>query len=250
MLSRSGFAVGLAVVSVVLLAAGAALAQSHSATADGSEINVTPGPIPVVPAGGMPVNDGSFENGGQCGPGTSAWAETDSTGCSPWVGDWFPGSCIAEIFPNDALDGEQVYWAGGFCGNQNVNTATQSVTVDSCSLSFWYATSFNGDDDGVYFVSVEGTDVWTLQNLVANDNMLTYEQVVVDVCAMAGVNVGDAVTLQFGVRDPTVNGGPAGNVLFDVVEWAAPVPTVPYPVLALLAVIILAAGVLVVRRLV
>ena len=250
MSSRSGWTAGLVAVCIVLLGAGTVMAQNQSATGDGSEINVIPGPIPVVPAGGTPVNDGSFENGGTCGAGTSAWGETDNTGCTPWIGDWFPGSCFLEIFPNDALDGEQVYWAGGFCGSQNINTATQTVSVDTCNLSFWYATLFNGDDDNVFYVSVDGTEVWTLQNLLANDNGLTYEQVVVDVCAMAGVNVGDSVSLQFGVRDSTPNGGPAGNLLFDVVEWVGGVPTVPYPALALLAVVLLAAGVLVLRRLV
>ena len=137
---------------------------------------------------------------------------------------------------------------GGFCGPQNVNSATQTVMVESCSLSFWYATLINGDDDGFYYVSVDGIDVWTLQNLLANDNGLTYEQVVVDVCAAAGVNVGDSVDLEFGARDATL-GGPAGNVLFDVVEWVGGVPTTPYWTLALLALIVLTGGVLLVRRL-
>lgn len=247
------------VLVLVVAAAPALQAATHTFNASGTPRDfgvVTPPELPTGVPVPVLVNDGSFEAGGTCGAGTSAWAEVDSTGCTPWIGDWGPGSCFLEIFPVSAADGIQAFWAGGFCGAQNVNTATQSVTIPSdsdCVLNFWRAGIMNGDDDSVFFISMNGVDIWTQQALLANDTGGAFVADSANFCT-AGFNPGDTVSLQFGVRDATLT-GVGGNILFDLVEWGITAPAAEYNVptlggwgLAGLALLIALASFLLLRR--
>jgi uncharacterized repeat protein (TIGR01451 family) len=153
------------------------------------------------------INDGSFENL------SSAWTEVDNTGCTPWIGDW---SSIVGI---TAYDGTQYFWAGGYCGAPNSNSAAQSLLVPAGSpvLSFYYQAKRTDPDDttnGVAYVKVNGTMVWSLSMVQAN-NTTGWVKVTVDLSAYGG----QTVSLAFGADNV---GTGVGNVFFDYVEWNSP----------------------------
>lgn len=235
-------------IGCLLAASPVVGAGTKSLDASGAPRDFDPIAQPVVPEG-VPVpvlvNDGSFEAGGNCGAGTSAWTEADSTQCTPWIGDWGPSSCLASIFPVSAVDGTQSFWAGGFCGAQNINTATQTVTIpadSNCTLTFWRASLMNGDDNSIFFISMDGVEIWTLGALIANDTGGVFVTDSVDFCAF-GFTPGQTVSLQLGVRDTTL-GGPGGNILFDFLEWQIAEPQAEFnvPTLGTLGLLALAAA--------
>ncbi len=156
------------------------------------------------------INDGSFE----ADPTTGPWTEIDSTGCTPWIGDWFT------IVGVTAYDGAQYFWAGGYCGTPNNNSAYQSITIPAshARLSFWYYATRSDPDDptnnGMASVKINGTDVWTLEMSQAN-NTTGWVNQIVDVSAYSG----QTVTLTFAA----VQGASGvGNVFFDQVETLLP----------------------------
>jgi hypothetical protein len=153
------------------------------------------------------ISDGDFENA------TSAWFEVDNTGCTPWIGDW---SSIVGIV---AYHGSQYFWAGGYCGAANSNSATQSLLVPASTpvLSFYYQaarTDADGTTNGVAYVKVNGTSVWSLSMVQAN-NTTSWVKVSVDLSAYAG----QTVSLALGADNV---GTGVGNVFFDYLEWNAP----------------------------
>lgn len=152
------------------------------------------------------INDGSFE----AIPATGPWTEVHSTSCTPWIGDW------SGIFGIPAYDGVQAFWAGGFCGAPNNNSAEQTIVIPAGhgELSFWYyALRTDADDptnNGEAYVQINGADVWTLEMSQAN-NSSSWTQVTADISAYQG----QSVVLTFGAVQG--NSG-VGNVLFDYVE--------------------------------
>ena len=153
------------------------------------------------------INDGDFENA------TSAWTEVDNTGCTPWIGDWF--SIVGIV----AYHGSQYFWAGGYCGAANSNSATQSILIPTGSpiLSFYYRAARTDADDttnGSAYVKVNGTQVWSLSMVQAN-NTTSWVKVTVDLSAYAG----QTVSLALGADNV---GTGIGNVFFDYLEWNAP----------------------------
>ena len=154
------------------------------------------------------INDGSFENGP---PPGSAWTEVTDQPCE-WIGDW------SSVWGVPAFDGLYDYWAGGYCGGipttSHVSQASIVVPAGSATLSFWYISYRpDADDGGDYaYISVNGTTVWTLDLIQANDTYPNFVNATVDLSAYAGQNV----TLEFGA----VSGGAStGNIRFDFIEW-------------------------------
>ncbi len=153
------------------------------------------------------INDGSFENGP---PPASAWTEWTNTSCG-WIGDW------SAIWGVPAFDGIYDFWAGGYCGIPNTNYVQQSVSVPvgESTLSFWYL-SYRPDPDDAdldyAYVSVDGTQVWTLDLIQANDTYPNFVNVTLDLSPWAG----QVVMLEFGGVSV---GSSTGNIRFDYIEW-------------------------------
>jgi hypothetical protein len=156
------------------------------------------------------IADGSFE----ASSSTSPWSEEDTTGCISWIGDWF------SITNVDAFDGSQYLWAGGNCGGENSNSASQQlyVPLDDSLLSFHYYAQRLLDDspsnDDYAYVSVNGNQVWHL-DMTKSNNTSVWQEAEVDLSTYAG----DSITLAFGA----VNGSDSGygNIYFDYAGWNA-----------------------------
>jgi hypothetical protein len=182
-------------------------AQSLSAAAD-----VTPSTVPFSPESrvplGLPVNDGSFENGP---PPASAWTETTNNLCE-WIGDW------AAIWGAAAYDGVYDYWGGGYCsGVPSTDSVEQTITVPAGGqLTFWYLAYRPDSDDeelDTAYISVDGTEVWTLDLIQANNTYPNWVQQSVDLSAYAG----QTVNLKLGASS---YGDLTGNIRFDFLEFA------------------------------
>ena len=159
----------------------------------------------------MLVNDGSFENGP---PPASAWTEWSSTS-SEWIGDW------SAVWGVPAFDGVLDYWAGGYYSGVPTTSYVRqdlAVPVSDSTLSFWYL-AYRPDVDDVdpdyAYVSVNGSIVWQLDMLQANNTYPDFANATVDLTAWAG----QTVTLEFGGVSTGTN---TGNVRFDYIEWGVP----------------------------
>jgi len=155
------------------------------------------------------LNDGSFENGP---PPTSAWTETANNGCE-WIGDW------TSVWGHGAYDCVYDYWAGGYCSEvPSTDSVSQTISVPSvgATLSFWYMAYRPDDDDpspdDYAYVSVDGTPVWTLDFIQANDTYPNWENVTIDLGAYAG----EIIDLELGAVS---TGDNTGNIRFDLVDW-------------------------------
>jgi len=156
------------------------------------------------------INDGSFEADPAIGP----WTEVDSTGCTPWIGDW------SSLVGVSAYDGSQYFWAGGGCGSPNDNSAYQTITIpsDYTRLSFWYYAMRSDPDDptdnGLASVKINGASIWSLEMSQAN-NTTGWVNQIVDISSYSG----QSITLTF----QAVQGNSGiGNVFFDQVETLLP----------------------------
>lgn len=170
--------------------------------------------IPTPPAGVRAlIPDGSFEQGP---PPGSAWVEVTSQPCE-WIGNW---TAVWGVGP---YHGTYDFWAGGYCnGFPTSSSVTQTVTVPAdCTLSFWYI-SFRPDLDDVppdgdhAYVSVNGTEVWTLAFTQANDTYPTW------VNATVNLTAGASISLAFGATSVGTN---TGNIRFDYIEFIPCGPT-------------------------
>lgn len=225
----------LAAVAISIAAALAApAAADQSPTADRNwkpSGQIRSQPEPLVSSTLELINDGSFENGP---PPASAWAETTTTVCE-WIVD------PSGVFGVPAYDGTYAFWAGGYCplGVPNTDWVTQQVLVpaplpaDATNLSFWYLCSRLDPDDenlDVAHISINGTDIWTLEMTMANDTGSQWVNEQVDISAYAG----QSVALELGGTGV----GFAGNLLFDYLQWVVEPPVgvgdVPGPTLSAL----------------
>jgi hypothetical protein len=169
-----------------------------------------PSTIPIAPRNvgihGVPVNDGSFENGP---PPASAWTETTDNLCE-WIGDW------SAVWGAAAFDGVFDFWGGGYCsGVPSTDSVEQSITIPGGLLSFWYlAYRVDPDDAGIdtAYLSVDGTPEWTLDLTLANNTFPNWVNVVVDLSAYSG----QTVNLKLGVESL---GDQTGNIRFDFLEF-------------------------------
>ncbi len=179
--------------------------------------------LPPAPRGfteGDPVPDGSFENGA---PPASSWTETTASACGTGIGSW-------SAYLTTAPDGSNSFWSGNDCTldhNEIENSVTQSVAVpsDPPILIFWYLAYRIDTDDSegtdVAYVSVNGTDKWTLDastgatNTVGNGDYLCYRPARIDLSTFAGTTV----SLKVGMT-PTQSDNGAGNVVFDDFRFA------------------------------
>jgi hypothetical protein len=201
-------------VAATLMVAGTASGNSldRDGTWSGSVIRTSAPPV------GRPalVNDGSFELGP---PPASAWSEVTDRTCE-WIGD-FSGAWYVSSW-----DGYFDFWAGGYCVNPDTGEnepATSSVTqtllipVGETTLSFYYiafrpeADDIPPDGDHVY-AAVNGTEVWTLPLVQANN---TYPSWVGPVTVDLGAFAGQSVTLSFGGVSV---GLVTGNARIDYIE--------------------------------
>jgi len=157
------------------------------------------------------LNDGSFENGP---PPWSAWTETSNTTCEG-INDW------SSVWDYGAIDGIYDFWAGGYCGDSFIpitNSISQTISVPhiSPSLSLWYMSYRPSDDDPSpddhVYLSVDGTEVWNMDLVQANDTYPNWISVTVDLEAYAGQNV----DLELGAVS---TGDLTGNVRFDLIDW-------------------------------
>jgi uncharacterized repeat protein (TIGR01451 family) len=185
---------------------GVAIAGKRALSADPNLHVIVENTLPRTTAPLVLINDGSFENA------TSAWTEVDTTGCTPWIGDWF------SIVGVTAYNGTQYFWAGGYCGAANSNSATQSLLVPASTpvLSFYYRANRSDPDsatNGSAYIKVNGTTVWSLAMVQAN-NTTVWTKVTVDLSAYAG----QTVALALGANNV---GTGIGNVFFDYLEWNA-----------------------------
>ena len=160
-----------------------------------------------------PVNDGGFENV------PSAWTEWDTTGCTPWIGDW------SYIFGIPPRTGSSEFWAGGYCGTANSNYVEQSIALPpspALTLGLW--TVFDRIDliDDVpdfFYINVNGTPVFSKQMSIANNTYPNWVQQTVDLTAYQG----QTVTLRIGADSQSAN---TGNVLVDDIELFYCCPTI------------------------
>ena len=158
------------------------------------------------------VNDGSFENGP---PPGSAWTEVTNVACE-WIGDW------SGVWGAGAYDGVNDFWAGGYCNGtpatSSVSQAGIAVPATDNDLRFWYMSyrpdPDDGDNDRAY-VNVNGTPVWTLALIQANNTFPNWVEVVVPMGAYAGQNV----TLEFGAIS---EGASTGNIRYDYISFGTP----------------------------
>jgi uncharacterized repeat protein (TIGR01451 family) len=154
------------------------------------------------------INDGSFENGP---PPGSAWTEVSDQPCE-WIGDW------SSVWGVAAFDGIYDYWAGGYCGGiPTTSHVSQAISVPAGNptLSFWYLAYRPDPDDAnpdYAYISVDGTNVWTLDLIQANNSYPNWVNVTLDLSAYAGQDV----TLAFGAVSAGSN---TGNIRFDYIEW-------------------------------
>ncbi len=169
------------------------------------------------------INDGSFEQGP---PPASAWTEASNSPDCEWIGDF------ASAWYVSSWDGYFDYWAGGYCYDSygqafavtSSVTQTLQVPIDETSLSFFYV-SFRPDADDVppdgdhVYVAVNGTEVWSLEMVTANNTYPIWTgPIVVDLAAWAG----QSISLSFGgISVGTVT----GNVRFDFIESIPGEPT-------------------------
>jgi hypothetical protein len=171
-----------------------------------------PATIPIDPRNvvirGALVNDGSFENGP---PPASAWTEFTNNACE-WIGDW------SGVWGAAAYDGTYDFWGGGYCsGLPSTDSVEQAITVPAGGvLSLWYMAYRVDADDAAAdtaYVSVDGTDVWNLDLVQANNTFPNWVNVTLDLSAY----VGQTVNLKLGVISA---GDQTGNIRFDFLEFA------------------------------
>jgi len=154
------------------------------------------------------INDGSFENGP---PPASAWTEVTNSTCE-WIGDW------SGVWGVAAYDGVFDFWAGGYCsGVPTTSSVEQQIPVPTAgaTLSFWYLSYRPDADDSQLdyaYVQVDGTTVWTLDLIQANNTFPNWVNTTVDLSAYAGQNV----TLKLGAVSA---GTETGNIRFDYLEF-------------------------------
>ncbi len=169
---------------------------------------------PVAPMTRSPaalINDGSFENGP---PPASAWTEVTNTGCE-WIGDW------SGVWGVAAYDGTYDFWAGGYCsGAPTTSSVEQTIAVPAtdATLSFQYLAYRPDPDDAdadTAYIQVNGTTVWTLDLVGANNTYPNWVNATVDLSAYAG----QSVALKLGAVSA---GAQTGNVRFDYLEFVAP----------------------------
>jgi hypothetical protein len=180
----------------LLLAAGAALAESRSL-----------------------ITDGSFEQGP---PPASAWTESANAPCErigDHSGDWYVS----------AYHGSLDYWVAGFCYDEGTGetlpvtgavTQTLTIPADTTVLTFYYIAFRPTSDDAPLdgdraYVAVGGTELWTLPLVQANDSYPNWVgPVELDLSAYAGQSIELAIG---GVSE----GEATGNARIDDVELVA-----------------------------
>ena len=119
------------------------------------------------------------------------------------------------------------FWAGGYCdgtpATSSVSQAGIAVPATDNDLHFWYMSyrpdPDDGDNDRAY-VNVNGTPVWTLALIQANNTFPNWVEVVLPMGAYAGQNV----TLEFGAIS---EGASTGNIRYDYISFGTPPPPPP-----------------------
>lgn len=246
-----GSALACALVLALPLTAGTpSLSSTPGFVAPGGDAVASA--VPASPAGSFGIADHSFENGP---PPASAWTEVTSPGGCEWIVD------PAAAWGMPALDGVYAAWLGGYCNPHGPATTgiTQSVTVPASAqgLAFWmlsYRPELDDADPDEFNVRINGTVVYTLAMVQANDTYPTWVEQTIDVSAYAG----QAISLQF---EGVSRGDGTGNVLVDNVHFVTvgdppiilpaytPVPVLDLRVLMLLALLVGLGGILGVRAL-
>ena len=162
------------------------------------------------------VNDGSFENGP---PPASGWTEVTNSTCE-WIGDW------SGVWGAAAYDGSMDFWGAGYCGGVAATSSVDqmvAVPAGGATLSFWYMSYRPDPDDAALdyaYVEVNGTQVWSLDLIQANDTYPNWVNATVDLSAYAGQNV----SLELGAVS---QGTDTGNIRFDYVELGGPACSAP-----------------------
>lgn len=177
------------------------------------------GPATAGPARPGPdalINDGSFEN---VPPPASAWTEITDQPCE-WIGDW------SSVWGLAAYDGVYDYWGGGYCSDlPTTSSVSQTVTlpVTDTVLYFWYVAYRPDADDAdpdTAYISVNGTNVWTLNLIQANNTYPNWVEANVDLTAYAG----QTVSLVLGAIS---QGTSTGNIRYDYIQVGTPPPPPP-----------------------
>ncbi|HNU05905.1 MAG TPA: hypothetical protein PKL67_17340, partial [Anaerolineae bacterium] len=162
------------------------------------------------------VNDGSFENGP---PPASGWTEVTNSTCE-WIGDW------SGVWGAAAYDGSMDFWGAGYCGGVAATSSVDqmvAVPAGGATLSFWYMSYRPDPDDAALdyaYVEVNGTQVWSLDLIQANDTYPNWVNATVDLSAYAGQNV----SLELGAVS---QGTDTGNIRFDYIELGGPACSAP-----------------------
>ena len=164
------------------------------------------------------IPDGSFEQGP---PPDSNWTEVSDNLCE-WIGDWSGPWGVA------AFDGSMDYWAGGLCGTPAIpstDSVSQTINIPTVDpiLRFWYIAFRPDPDDATVddyaYINVNGTEVWRLDMIQANDTFPNWVSATVDLSVYAGQSV--VLTLGgVGTGDGATNS--TGNVRFDFLEIGPP----------------------------
>jgi len=158
------------------------------------------------------VNDGSFENS------PTDWHLTSNGACQ-WIDNWYSAWGVP------AYDGSMDYWSGGYCYNNayipTTSSVTQTLTIPANAhyLGFKYLAYRPDVDDATpndyAYVAVDGTPLWTLDSIQANNTFPNWETAEVDISAFAGQEV--TLTLGF-VSNADGTADYTGNVRFDYVH--------------------------------
>lgn len=211
-MSRTSQILAMALAMFGVLGAGAELSLDRAGQWQAEEYYQTDGAAGPRAL----VGDGSFEQGP---PPDSGWTEASTPACE-WIGE-FSGSWYVS-----AYDGAFDYWAGGYCLEEgsglNVPASSSvsqvlSVSPSGADLSFHYI-AFRPDSDDApqdidhAYVAVNGTEIWTLDFIRANN---TYPLWTGPVTLGLEDWAGQEITLSFGaVAEGTIT----GNVRFDFIE--------------------------------
>ncbi|MCH7700487.1 MAG: hypothetical protein IID37_02250 [Planctomycetes bacterium] len=208
---RNGAALieAVAIIGWCSMATPTLAADVPSVSSTGQSMPVQDWPVMTGRGGGAEcVPDGNFE----LGSGAGIWTETSDTACD-WVVD--PTGPWGIPAPECTF----AWWACGFCGPQNTNSVSQTLTIPltATALQFtyikWRFEPDDGDSDRVD-ISFDGTVMWTLslQGATAGPEPAVTDSI--DVTALQGETILLSVD---GISDPA--GKLTGNALFDVFVW-------------------------------
>lgn len=175
-------------------------------------------------AGGVVVNDGSFENG-TCDGGSDWTCATTHPNCetilNPTGGPW--GS--------NAYDGSLAVWLGGVCDNEGIsNSVCQELVLSPSVLSWWWMGYYTleGVQEATLQITVDGGLIWEHSMSLEDHTLGTWANSALTFGAVSlrAWEDGMSHTLCFEFDNFYANNGTTtASMLVDLIELNHPVAT-------------------------